>query len=64
MKRTYIIEITSTDDTRDAYLRISGLNLLRERFHNDQEAEAFTAELNNSAAFKAYNETAIVRDTY
>ena len=64
MKHTYIIEITSTDDTRDAYLRNSGLNLLRERFHNDQEAEDFVASLNSTSAFKAYNETAIVRDTY
>ena len=64
MKQTYIIEITSTDEARDQFLRDERLNIMRERFHNIDEANAFVAELNSTTAFKAYNETAIVRDVY
>lgn len=64
MKHTYIIEITSADDARNEFLKAEGLNLMRERFHNDQEAEAFVQELNSTSAFKHYSETAIVRDAY
>ena len=63
MKHTYIIEITSTLNARNAYLIAEKVNMLNERFHDRREAQDFCDTLNNTTAFKFYHETAkIVRE--
>ena len=58
MRKTYIIEITSTDAERDAYIKAEGLNMNNGRFHNDEEAQNFVDGLNKTDTFKYYKQTA------
>lgn len=57
-KKTYIIEITSEDPDRNAFIKEIRINKMNEPFYNREEAQAFCDKLNDTVAFKYYQQTA------
>lgn len=60
MKKTYLIEITSTDPERNNFLKEKRINIMNERFYCLDKANGFCKRLNETEAFRFYKETARV----
>lgn len=60
MKKTYVINIISADSERNEFLHENGLNRMIERFYSIEEANEFCRQMNDTVAFRAYNEMAYV----